>query len=123
MSAYTSYLLETFVTLLAVCAVAVVVLYGARRMGMGRSSGGIELVGRLPLDARRSIVLVRVGAQVFLVGVADGGFTKLGELAASDVPSPPPSETGSGTGGFAATLSRVLGRGRAVPEAKDTEGT
>src|ERR1019366_7545657 len=92
MSAYTSYLVETFVTLLAVCAVAFVVLYGARRMGMGRSSGGIELVGRLPLDARRSIVLVRVGAQVFLVGVADGGFTKLGEIAASDLPAPAPAE-------------------------------
>jgi flagellar protein FliO/FliZ len=108
MSAYASYLVETFVTLLAVCAVAFAVLYGARRMGMGRSSGAIELVGRLPLDARRSIVLVRVGAQVFLVGVADGGFTKLGELSASDVPAPAPAEPG----GFALALARALGKAR-----------
>jgi flagellar biosynthetic protein FliO len=121
MSAYTSYLLETFVTLLAVCAIAVAVLYGARKMGMGRSTGGIELVGRLPLDSRRSIVLVRVGAQVFLVGVADGGFTKLGELAASDVPSPMPAEPGIGSGTFAAALSRALGKARPAPHAKDTE--
>ena len=125
MSAYTSYLVETFVTLLAVCAVAFVVLYGARRMGMGRSSGGIELVGRLPLDARRSIVLVRVGAQVFLVGVADGGFTKLGEIAASDLPAPAPAEP-PGTSAFAVALARALGKGRPVPEAKNAkniEGT
>ncbi len=109
MSAYASYLVETFVTLLVVCAVAFVVLYGARKMGMGRSSGGIELVGRLPLDARRSIVLVRVGAQVFLVGVSDGGFTKLGELAASDLPAPSPADA-SANGGFALALARVLGK-------------
>jgi flagellar protein FliO/FliZ len=126
MSAYTSYLVETFVTLLAVCAVAFVVLYGARRMGMGRSSGGIELVGRLPLDARRSIVLVRVGAQVFLVGVADGGFTKIGEIAASDLPLPAPEQPSGGTSAFAAALARALGKGRPVPEAKNAkkvEGT
>jgi len=123
MTAYSSYLLESFVTLLAVCAIAFVVLYGARKMGMGRASGGIELVGRLPLDARRSIVLVRVGAQVFLVGVADGGFTKLGELAASDVPAPVPAAPG----GFALALSRALGKARVstepATEAKKTEDT
>ena len=63
------------------CALALVVLWGARRLGVGRPSGPIELCGHLPLDARRSIYLVRVGAQVFIVGVGEGGFTKLGELA------------------------------------------
>jgi flagellar protein FliO/FliZ len=81
-----AYLIETSVTLAAVCALALVVLWGARRLGIGRPSGPIELCGHLPLDARRSIYLVRVGTQVFIVGVGEGGFTKLGELAASDVP-------------------------------------
>jgi flagellar protein FliO/FliZ len=81
-----AYLIETTITLAAVCALALVVLWGARRLGVGRPSGPIELCGHLPLDARRSIYLVRVGAQVFIVGVGEGGFTKLGELAASDVP-------------------------------------
>jgi flagellar protein FliO/FliZ len=81
-----SYLIETSVTLAAVCALALVVLWGARRLGVGRPSGPIELCGHLPLDARRSIYLVRVGAQVFIVGVGEGGFTKLGEIAASEVP-------------------------------------
>ena len=81
-----AYLIETSLTLAAVCALALVVLWGARRLGVGRQTGPIELCGHLPLDARRSIYLVRVGAQVFIVGVGEGGFTKLGELAASEVP-------------------------------------
>jgi flagellar protein FliO/FliZ len=110
MSPFASYLIETLVTLLAVCALAFVLLYGARRFGVGRASGAVSLVGRLPLDARRSIVLVRVGAHVFIVGVGEGGFTKIGELPAADLPltedaQPPP---------FADVLARALGRaGRA----------
>lgn len=122
-SAYASYLIETFVTLLAVCAIAFVVLYGARRMGMGRSSGAIDLVGRLPLDGRRSIVLVRVGAHVFVVGVADSGFTKLGEIASSDVPAAAQSQEASG---FALALSRALGKrppGLATSAAKEAATT
>ncbi len=106
MSPYASYLVETFVTLLVVCAVAFVVLYGARRMGMGRPVGSIELVGRLPLDARRSIVLVRVGAQVFLVGVGEGGFTRLGKIPACDVPASAAQEPLR----FSNALARAFGR-------------
>jgi flagellar protein FliO/FliZ len=99
-----SYLIETSVTLAAVCALALVVLWGARRLGVGRPSGPIELCGHLPLDARRSIYLVRVGAQVFIVGVGEGGFTKLGEIAASEVPESIPTRGGP----FADTLARAL---------------
>jgi flagellar biogenesis protein FliO len=105
-----AYLVETFVTLAAVCALAVVVLWGARRLGVGRPTGPIELCGHLPLDARRAIYLIRVGEQVFIVGVGEGGFTKLGELAAADVPM----GSGSGFGAvekgtaFSAVLARAL---------------
>lgn len=81
------YLIETFVTLLGVCALAVVVLWGARRLGVGRPSGPIELCGHLPLDGRRAIYLVKVGEQVFVVGASEGGFTKLGEITASEMPA------------------------------------
>jgi flagellar biogenesis protein FliO len=87
---YAAYLVETFVTLLAVCALAVGVLWGARRLGLGRPSGPIELVGHLPLDARRAVYLVRVGAQVFVIGMGESGMMKLGEIAASDLPEGPP---------------------------------
>jgi flagellar protein FliO/FliZ len=101
-----AYLIETSITLAAVCALALVVLWGARRLGVGRPSGPIELCGHLPLDARRSIYLVRVGAQVFIVGVGEGGFTKLGELSASEVPH----QEGAAARGaaFSEVLSRAL---------------
>src|SRR4051794_30539443 len=107
MSAYASYLIETFVTLVAVCALAFVVLYGARRVGVGRTSGSIRLVGQLPLDARRAVYLVQVGAQVFIVGVAEGGMTKLGEVSASGLP---PSEERSSSTRFADVLARAFKR-------------
>jgi flagellar protein FliO/FliZ len=121
MSPYTSYLLETLATLLAVCGMAFVLLYGARRLGVGRATGSLELVGRLPLDARRSIVLVKVGETVFVIGVGDGGMTKLGELPEASVPENAPLPPSS----FAAVLARALGRdvaGKPAPGAEKKEG-
>lgn len=106
MTSYASYVIETFVTLVAVCALAFGVLYGARRLGIGRASGAIELVGQLPLDARRAIYLVKVAGQVFVVGVGEGGFTKLGEFPAADLPSPEASAPAP----FSDVLARVLKR-------------
>jgi flagellar biogenesis protein FliO len=103
-----AYLVETFVTLAAVCALAVVVLWGARRLGVGRPTGPIELCGHLPLDARRAIYLIRVGEQLFVVGVGEGGFTKLGELAAADLPMGVGSGSSVGPGERGATFSAVL---------------
>lgn len=104
MGAYGSYLLQTFVTLVAVCALAFAVLWAARRLGVGRPNGAVKLVGHLPLDARRAIYLVKVGAQVYVVGVAEGGMTKLGELPESDVPKEEPERA------FSNVLASALGR-------------
>lgn len=106
MSSYGGYVVETLVTLLGVCALAVVVLWSARRVGIGRPSGPIELLGHLPLEARRGIYLVKVGAQVFVVGVGEGGFTKLGEIPADGLPAAPPPTSAA----FADVLSRILKR-------------
>ncbi|HEY3821987.1 MAG TPA: flagellar biosynthetic protein FliO [Polyangiaceae bacterium] len=108
MSSYTGYLVETFVTLIAVCGLAFVVLWSARRLGIGRPSGPIELRGHLPLDARRAIYLVKVGAQVFVVGVGEGGFTKLGEIPESELPAAQAAQGGP----FADVLARAMGRPR-----------
>ncbi len=86
MGSYAGYLLETFITLVVVCGLAFVVLYGARRFGIGRASGSIKLVGQLPLDARRAIYLVKIGEQVIVVGASEGGLTKLGEVPADALP-------------------------------------
>lgn len=104
MTSYSAYLVETFVTLLAVCALAVAVLWGAKRIGLGRPTGPIQLVGHLPLDARRAVYLVRVGAQVFVIGMGESGMMKLGEIPASDLPEAPPP---------AAAFSDVIARVRA----------
>jgi flagellar biogenesis protein FliO len=114
-----AYLIETFVTLAGVCALAFVVLWGARRLGVGRPNGPIELCGHLPLDARRAIYLVRVGAQVFIVGVGEGGFTKLGELAAADVPMVDRAGRGP-TSPFADVLARAFKRSEDPGRSEDT---
>jgi flagellar biogenesis protein FliO len=113
-ASYTAYLIETFVTLAVVCGLAYAVLYGARKLGIGRARGPIELVGQLPLEARRAVYLVRVGAQVFVVAAGEGGFTKLGEIAAKDL------DLGARRGEpFDGVLARVLKTPR--PEPADAE--
>ena len=107
MPSLTTYIVQTVVTLLAVVALAVLVLYGARRLGVGRAAGPLELVGRLPLDARRTVYLVRVGVKVFVLGASEAGLRKLGELPGDDFPvepSPPPTPS------FGEVLARTLGR-------------
>ncbi len=115
MGAYGSYVVETFVTLVAVCGLAFVVLYGAKRMGLGRASGPIALVGQLPLDARRAIYLVRVGKQVLVVGAAEGGFTKLGETSVDDLG--PLDEPSAAPLSFAAVLAKARGATKAADAA------
>lgn len=118
MPSYTGYLIETLVTLLAVCLLALVVLWGARRLGVGRPHGPIELLGHLSLDARRAVYLIKVGGRVFIVGVGEGGFAKLGELAADELPAVAPAAGLS----FANVLARVLARRGAAPNDVGSEG-
>jgi flagellar biogenesis protein FliO len=119
MGSYAGYLLETFVTLLAVCGLAFVVLYGARRLGIGRPRGPIQLVGQLPLDARRAIYLVQVGDQVLVVGASEAGITKLGEVPATALPAVDPT----GAAPFSDVLARVLGTSKAKPAAHTGSAT
>jgi flagellar biogenesis protein FliO len=102
------YLLESLATLAGVCALAVAVLWGARRAGLGAPSGPIKLRGHLPLDARRSVYIVQVGEHVFVLGVGEAGFTKLGEIAATELP---PSVDSPRASAFSDVLARALGRG------------
>ena len=103
---YSSYLVETFVTLVVVCGLAFVVLYGARRLGIGQPSGAARLVGRLPLDARRAIYLVKVGAKVLVVGASEAGLTKLAEMDEAELPKEEPAKTTD----FGAVLARAMGK-------------
>jgi flagellar protein FliO/FliZ len=106
---YGGMIVQSFVTLLAVCALAFAALVLGKRVGVGRARGPIRLVGQLPLDARRSIYLVRVGGQVLVVGASEGGFTKLGEVLAAELPREDDPAFATSPA-FAEVLARALGR-------------
>ncbi len=105
------YLVETIVALTAVVALCVLVLYGARRLGVGRPVGPIELLGRLPLEGRRSIYLVRVVDQVLIIGASEAGLRKLGELPSSALAR---GDVAQSVPRFAEVLSAALGRAKPV---------
>ncbi len=46
------------------------------------TTAGMRVVGRLPLEPRRSIYLVEVSGRCFVVGVGDGPMTMLAEVEA-----------------------------------------
>jgi flagellar biogenesis protein FliO len=79
-AALDSYVTESIVLLIIVAALAVLASYAARRAGMGRALGPVELLARLPLEARRSVYVVRVVDRVLIIGASEAGLSKLGEL-------------------------------------------
>lgn len=105
MGTYGSYLVETVAMLGVVTAIAFATMLLAKRLGVGRAHGPIELVGQLPVDARRAFYLVKVGSKVFFVGVGEGAFAKLGELTADELPATPPKGPA-----FAELFSKALSR-------------
>jgi flagellar protein FliO/FliZ len=103
------YLVESLVALFVIVALGALLVYAARRTGLGfaRGLGSIELLARVPLEPRRSIYVVRVVDQVLILGASEGGITKLGELPESAIAAlraPQPSA------GFAEALKTALGR-------------
>jgi len=118
MSPLTSYVVETLVTLFAVVALALVVLYGARRLGVGRPAGPLHLVGRLPLDGRRAVYLVRVDKRVFVLGASEAGLSKLGELDGDEISF---TEAAVAPSAFRAVLEKALGRSESESEASDSK--
>ncbi len=118
MSPLASYLVETLVTLVVVIALAILVLYVARRAGVGRPSGPLRLVGRLPLEARRAVYLVRVGRTIYVLGSSEAGLKKLGELPEQELDwseeAPAPA--------FSEVLARVLKKSPAGQEQDDADG-
>jgi flagellar biogenesis protein FliO len=77
------FVVQTFVTLAAVVALAVLILLGARRLGVGRPTGPLTLLGRLPLEGRRVVYLVQVKDRAFLIAAGESGIACVGELDAA----------------------------------------
>ena len=101
------YVVETLIMLVGVAALAILLLTLGRRFGMGRPTGPLELVGRLPLDGRRAVYLVRVGETVYVLGASESGLQKLGELPKDGLELTSGESVG---GAFGNVLSRVLNR-------------
>jgi flagellar biogenesis protein FliO len=101
------YVVETLVMLTGVAALAVLRIVVGRRFGIGRPSGPLSLVGRLPLDGRRAVYLVRVGETVYVVGASENGLSKLGEIQQDGLELP---KGESMPQSFQGVLARALGR-------------
>lgn len=112
MSPLGRYVVETLVMLVGVAGLAVLLLVAGRRLGVGRPSGPMELVGRLPLDGRRAVYLVRVGSSVYVVGASENGLSKLGEVPTEGLELPKGDAVGKP---FEAVLARVLGKSAGTP--------
>lgn len=82
-----SYVTESVAILVVVAALAVAVSLAARRAGVGRSLGPIELCARLPLEPRRSVYVVRVVDRLLIIGSSEAGLVKLGELPKGALPA------------------------------------
>lgn len=96
-----SKLFSSVLALAAICALAYVLLgkllprllrlSPAARNNMSASApkGIIEVVDRLPLDQKRTLFLVKVGEELFLVASAGDQLTLLSPVAAGDIDAAP----------------------------------
>lgn len=84
-------LVQSLLALVAVCVLAWVVLRVGAKAGLGIGRGEhLEVVERMALDARRSVVVVRVGKRMLLLGVGEGAAPQLlTELDPRELPSSP----------------------------------
>jgi flagellar biogenesis protein FliO len=80
MGSTTAFAVQTLVTLLGIILLAVLLLYGAKRFGIGRATGPLSLLGRLPLEGRKSVYVVRVGSKGYALLASEAGLTKLDEV-------------------------------------------
>lgn len=65
-------LVQSLLALVAVCILAWVVLRWSAKAGLGTGRGEhLEVLERMALDARRSVVVVRVGKRMLLLGVGE----------------------------------------------------
>ena len=87
----TSRLLQSLLALAAVCILAWVVLRWSAQRGLGTGAGQrVQVIERVPLDARRWVYLVKIGERVLVLGAGDGASpTLLTEMAAKDLPDAP----------------------------------
>lgn len=97
--------------LLVVVALIVGMSWAMRRMGglPGTGAGSLRILGGLSMGTRERVVLIQVGDQQLLLGVAPGRVQTLHVL---EHPIPTAQHPESGKGGFAASLGAALQRSK-----------
>jgi flagellar biogenesis protein FliO len=84
-SALGAYVLQTVVTLLVLGLLAFALIQLQRKATLSGARGPLEVVGRLPLDARKTVYLVKVGEQVLVLGASEAGLRVLTTLSTKDL--------------------------------------
>jgi flagellar biogenesis protein FliO len=79
-SPVTQYVVQAAVTLLGIAVLAFLVVAANRRLGTAAGRGPLELLGRLPLEGRRAVYMVRVNSRVLVLAATDQQITKLADL-------------------------------------------
>jgi flagellar biogenesis protein FliO len=89
---YGDLLVTALIVLVAGCVAMLVIVRVAGRWSAGRAArpGLLDIVARVPLEARRSLYIVDVAGKVLLVGTSELGLTVLSELDRERVRAVPP---------------------------------
>ncbi len=77
---------NALITVGLLAAACVAAWLALRALGRRAPAGAMRVLERLPLEPRRSLVLVQVGGRVFLVGVGDGPMALLAEVDRPELP-------------------------------------
>src|SRR5579884_4310454 len=104
---YGDLLVTALIVLVAACVVMFAIArLAARWLTPGRSArpGLLDVVARVPLEARRSLYIVDVAGKALLVGTSELGLTVLSELDRERVRAVPPQV------GFATLVARAVQR-------------
>jgi len=106
-----------------VCALAMVTLrWGLKRfVNPSSESKALAVVARLPLEPKRSLLVVRVATRHLIIASSEAGLTNMGDLSAADVDFLTSNKTSnpmkSGVKSFHDLISRTL------PSKKTSEDT
>jgi flagellar protein FliO/FliZ len=115
---YGGLLLKTIVALIVVIALAWIFLrWGLRRLIPGsRPSPDMRVLARMPVDGRRSLLVVEAYGHYLLLGVTEGGVTLLKELTAEEIAAAERKRAAAPSKSFAEVLREKLRPSAPLPE-------
>ena len=76
---------QTVVMFAAVCALAAMTLKLGARRWQPAADGPLKVVARVPIEPRRSVIVLQIGARAVVVGSSEAGLQPLAELGAEEI--------------------------------------